>query len=696
MVTSLTSFALSAELTLERQRDIIERFMIVNGQSERSVVQSAMAGIDEDHPIKCGTPDILAFYDNYDRLDKSLLSSMGVQAVVRPSLSYFYDTPGGRIRIHYSTTPPHAVPNPGIDSDGDGVPDYVEDIARISDSVYNITVTVMGYPSPLSDVACANGGDDRVDIYLRNLGGSFYGLTYVDTACATDGSYQYIPSWVEIENDYSEPGFAAYQGRPLDAARVTIAHEFFHTIHFSIDALESREFYEMTAVWMEEEQYDDINDYYSLLPIFYNNPRISLQMTDQIGGLHQYASMVWPLYLSEKYSPEIIRDIWIESGNLGAGPSWLYATNNVLDSVTNSSKNLAHALQEFAVWNYFTGRYYNDAPSDTLRFEEGEAYPSIPFTVTKIVDVGIGLPKDTVIIPIMDVRDTYPIFVNKELNPLAPQPNAATYVRFENIQGMSTYNCDSVIIDTSILGTISYNCVDSTLDTNSLDSLFIGLETATNVLWGVTIIGQLEDIPDSNEIFAYSPIDTSILMAFDNLMAFKSLTVIASAATIDPSYFTPLGLMGFGYFVYDSTATYPRDSSTINIKTALLTPYPNPAIVVLMDNESVANNGKSITFRFELATDSIGDFINDEPFYLVDIFTVAGERVRSFNADDELVRPDRATSNDYYQIEIPWNMKNDAGLDVNSGVYIVYIRLFTDRIGKELIAEERTKVAIIR
>lgn len=437
-------------LDIETQRQIIEDYMFVTGQ--RTSLPSSLSDIDdhEDHAIKCGTPTILRFMDNYNRLDKDLLSSMNVQLFPRPQLSFQYDTPGGEIRLHYEKSGLDAVFGANQDSDGDGTPNYVESLGLIADSVYDITINQLGFARPMDDTLCNLSNDRRIDIYIMDLDNAF-GFTFPEDTCFIGLLPKSIASYISIENDFQDQVFAqfGYNERPLDAARVTIAHEFFHTVHFNMDALESPVLIEASAVWMEEFQYDHINDYYNLIDQFFLFPRVSLQSTGLespfLIGLHEYASMVFLQYLTEKHNnSDLIRAIWTRSADIGVGDDWLQAVDEVVDSITNGSMDFAKSLQEFAVWNYFTGIYANQAP-DTIGYEEKEFYPEIPVSQ-------------------MDVYTSYPFLLGKSDNNNSPAINAAAYVRFEEIQDIliDYYICDTIRIDTTMTN-IDTVCTDSSL-----------------------------------------------------------------------------------------------------------------------------------------------------------------------------------------------------------------------------------------
>ena len=64
-----------------------------------------------------------------------------------------------------------------------------------------------------------------------------------------------------LDNDYARQ----YGTAPIDALRVTAAHEFFHAIQFAYDVGEDLWFMEGSATWVEDEVYDAINDNYQFL-----------------------------------------------------------------------------------------------------------------------------------------------------------------------------------------------------------------------------------------------------------------------------------------------------------------------------------------------------------------------------------------------------------------------------------------------
>lgn len=187
----------------------------------------------------------------------------------------FY-SPGGHFKVWYVTTTDDSVST--TDADSDGVPDYVESCADILEEVWDKVITDLGYLPPPDDYPYPptgryidDGGDARYDIYLKDIGAYGYTVPEVEKPGLTP-PYNPKSSYIVMENDYAGFGYAD----PLDAVRVTAAHEFFHAIQFRYDYDEDRFFYEVSSTWMEDIVYDSINDYYWYLPYFFDVPERNL------------------------------------------------------------------------------------------------------------------------------------------------------------------------------------------------------------------------------------------------------------------------------------------------------------------------------------------------------------------------------------------------------------------------------------
>ena len=217
----------------EKQLELIGYYqLIVHGKEYVSAEALSQMEFSEDMlPLKCGTPTVAAFAMGFDQFDKELISRHSLTLFDRPTeTDETYDSPGGFFKVHFTRTGSHAVYQP--DSTTGSIPDYVLSVAQICDSVYTIIISTLGYPLPPSDGGYAQGVDSLYDIYITNLGGTVFGLTYPDSLQFDSIGSLRGTSFIEIDNDYQESSFLTYNSRPLDAVRITMAHEYFHAVQF--------------------------------------------------------------------------------------------------------------------------------------------------------------------------------------------------------------------------------------------------------------------------------------------------------------------------------------------------------------------------------------------------------------------------------------------------------------------------------
>lgn len=702
----LTSSGFGAEdegLSWVRQLQIIRNYQYVRQQSFPSQLMDALDEAQRDSlklPVKCGTSALADFRLNYDKLDPVLLRSLGITLYDRPTYpqEQVYDTPGGRFKIHYTTVGDSAVYRAELDSDHDGTPDYVENVGAILDSVYVHIIDTLGYPPPPSDSFYPSGGDGRYDVYLSDLAPGIFGQTFIDSISVDGPGSIRATSFLELENDYLE--MSEYRERPLDAVRVTGSHEFFHAVQFGIDFTEAepgdggfyrRYWMEMSAVWMEEEIYDDINDYYSYLPYFFNNTRQSIQQFLDVYDFHPYASVVLAIYLSERFGRDIIRDIWLRCGSLGAGASFLIAAETELRNYINSENAWPIAFREFSLWNYFTGDRAYDAPDD-IGYSEKYAYP--PIDENAIMDVAL---LDTVI-------------VSSNSNPYNPSHNSTTYLRLHHTRALvydtSFWDCSAWSGDTCLDST---RVTDTTLgyDMMHVDSMldfWVGIgngllhyyDSVPPQPWGLNIMYRLDSIPDSfvvdQLLLPYLDSSrTNTLLRIINPNQYREIVMsISPASYLYQAYASSHYDFGLTFYIPE-IADSARidtpiiiDSEFVDILPAILAPYPNPAVVNSMED-------KHLKFKFRIPTDSLSNYLYGSPFFTLDIYTVAGEYVCGL---DSVVAPNRREKEVEYTLS--WDMRNQHWQEVASGVYLAVGRLYDSTKRRELLAEDKVKVVIIR
>ena len=109
--------------------------------------------------------------------------------------------------IHYDTTG-NAAPDM-TDIDGNGIPDYVDEVGIMADSARHVIVDIMGYePEPFDS-------DSIYDIYVVFYGPNSYGH------CVHEGNGI---SYLKIDNNYTGNN-ANFGQTPLKIMQITIAHE---------------------------------------------------------------------------------------------------------------------------------------------------------------------------------------------------------------------------------------------------------------------------------------------------------------------------------------------------------------------------------------------------------------------------------------------------------------------------------------
>ncbi len=393
------------------ENEIIERVRSVFGAKEsKEKVERPM----------CATPMFLEIRHNWDRFSaktKAILESY----VQRPPF-YFpehtYDTPQGHFKIHYVTEGDSAVYQPNVDDDLDGHPDWVNTCGEVLEHVWDTEIGVLGYNQPPSDGwypdTIDNGGDAKYDVYLveLQLPGEYPILGYTQSEKPVSPQSTSATSYIGLDNDYVNYGLIHTQ---IEWLQVTFAHEFFHAIQMGYDAAEYESenaltkpyWMEMSAVWMEEMVYDDVNDYLGYLSAFFNEPWLSLKTFRNWADVHPYGSCVWPIFLSERFDPLIIKDIWEECGEK-PGDNAIEAMDAAL-GLRGRGSNFEDAFREFTVWNYFTA----DRADTGLFYSEGDLFYHYGTPAMARVDT---------------VHEEYPVAVASIPHP--PENLGANYVRF--------------------------------------------------------------------------------------------------------------------------------------------------------------------------------------------------------------------------------------------------------------------------
>ncbi len=204
------------------------------------------------------------------------------------------------------------------------------------EEVWQREVEEMGYAPPPSDGT--KGGDSRYDVYWTfQLGTYGYcaGESFVDENSMT--SYLALANWMGEVETY-----------------VTVAHEFFHALHYGMDALEETWWFESTATWMEDQVYDDINDYYNYIPDVFENPEQPVNGDTSL----MYGYAIYVHSLSERYGIDIVKEIWLD------------ASESIAAQATEMNMEVVNRHGD---WDE-TFQNFRESLWDLDRFEEGSDY----------------------------------------------------------------------------------------------------------------------------------------------------------------------------------------------------------------------------------------------------------------------------------------------------------------------------------
>ncbi len=301
--------------------------------------------------------------------------------------------------IHFTTTGGSAVPQ--ADANGDGTPDYVERVAEALEYTWDVEIRQMGWAPPPPDGGA--GGDDRLDVYLEEvMANGFAG--YADSEGGFVGDNPLTPererrsssSYLALDDDYAELNSAATDETPDELMQATVAHEFNHVVQSGYDAFDPHLWlYEATATWMEDQVYDEVND-----GVFYLRDVFDQPDTCLVAEQGWYANWLLLRLLSERYGPEIIRQIWEHSRELDGFASIDLALKPHGSSLVQESRDYGIAM--------------------LLRsYEEGYLYP--PIFIEGTAPVGSFTPSSGVESLGVDfIRLTGPGTVTVALNSSSP------------------------------------------------------------------------------------------------------------------------------------------------------------------------------------------------------------------------------------------------------------------------------------
>jgi hypothetical protein len=248
------------------------------------------------------------------------------------------------------------------DANGDGIPDYVTRVQAVAEHVYSIENGKLGWRDPKCD-GRKGGGRCKTDIYLDEIGGALFGYAAPDPGQATRAHRlpRRLHGYLVLDNDYSPHEFpGTSQEHDLE---VTLAHEYNHILQFGYDAYQDAWFAESTAVWMEDEVYNGINDYLRYVRRWvkrYDTPLTA-------NSIKEYGSAVWAKWLVHRYGRSIVRRAWARAVHTRPGGFSVSAYNSAIEAAGGSdfSRDFSRFATDLPEWR-----------TDSV-FPEGNLYPDV-------------------------------------------------------------------------------------------------------------------------------------------------------------------------------------------------------------------------------------------------------------------------------------------------------------------------------
>jgi len=285
-----------------------------------------------------------------DCLQQAELDALGRSS--RPEKDTFAISPSGHFFIHYDITGT-AAPDL-IDSDGNGVPDYVDEVGIIADSAHHVLVNIMEWEEEPFD------GEGGYDIFIESYAPGIYGYNTPDApSLNSDGQTSYL----QIDNDYL--GFnSIFNLSSSKIMQISVAHEYFHGLQWGYrkNTSGSKYLYEMTSMWFEDILIPDGNDYLDgWADAMLDNPTADIDNTGNGYELalfgHYLSSFIDENGQTDEKNSSIMLEIWKNFKSNSTFPSAFVTIQSLLETQYNMS--FTEAWVDFISRNLYNGIYEN-------------------------------------------------------------------------------------------------------------------------------------------------------------------------------------------------------------------------------------------------------------------------------------------------------------------------------------------------
>jgi hypothetical protein len=231
---------------------------------------------------------------------------------------------------------------------------YVDAIQEACEVGWTSFHTTYGWDLPPGD-GSIGGGTNMIDCYVHALGASTMGLTERESSVPPDPPNSDYTGFFHINTNISSAG----------ERKSTVVHEYMHVVQFGYNSGSQNSWWmENCAMEASEWAYDSVNDYRGYLPEFFGAIFDPLWSTS---GLYEYGQITWPMYHTERFTPDLVEDIWdrLQWGYTFFDPDMAPAALAVY------GYTLEQAFHEFKTWCVYTN--FRD---DHNHFTEAGAWSS--------------------------------------------------------------------------------------------------------------------------------------------------------------------------------------------------------------------------------------------------------------------------------------------------------------------------------
>lgn len=236
-------------------------------------------------------------------------------AVYRTSDVRRHCLPAGKVCVHYVTSTKDAVPTADdgpapagvLDFPGaaNGIPDIVETAAEAGERSWQVEVADLGWAAPPSDAP--RGGDDRLDMYLKDIEDNGYANTDAGQTTTNQSGY------LVLDNDY----VGGDPGEHVDVLRGTVAHELNHVLQLGTASELGGESWllESAAMWMETRVYPDLDQWTAYVRTVAASPDVPLTTHEWTDGRGKeqtrgYGNAMFNHFVSKQWGDGVIRDVF--------------------------------------------------------------------------------------------------------------------------------------------------------------------------------------------------------------------------------------------------------------------------------------------------------------------------------------------------------------------------------------------------